>query len=465
MATKHNFALPITDENTLKAFVRFAWGVEIPNKRICENHCTPWEAFAGAYFCKNTVSVWKASRGFGGKSFLLSLLGLTEAVTLKADVNVLGGSGEQSERVLKYNQEFWRYKSAPRHLLASDPSKRQTALTYGNTIQALMASQASVRGPHPQRLRLDEIDEMDIKILDAAMGQPMNKERDGVLIKQQTVLSSTHQYADGTMTTILARAAEKQWALSEWCFLETAEPHGWLSTQEIEAKRQDVTKAMWEAEYCLQDPSPESRAIDPDKVSQMFKKSLGEFEGRNGEYVEIEPALYICKVCGKESTEQKECCSKQQEKAEYSTGADWAKKVDNTAIITLRTDCDPLRVVAFERCGRLPWPVMVKKFDDRVERYPGTATHDGTGLGDVVDGYITCSAESFVMVGRARSDLLSEYIAAVERCEIESPQIDFLESEHKYASVDDVFGRGHLPDSIAAMALAFRGRVTGIFFG
>jgi hypothetical protein len=36
-----------------------------------------------------------------------------------------------------------------------------------------MASQASVRGPHPHRLRLDEVDEMALDIFDAAMGQTL----------------------------------------------------------------------------------------------------------------------------------------------------------------------------------------------------------------------------------------------------------------------------------------------------
>ena len=59
------------------------------------------------------------------------------------------------------------------------------------------------------------------------------------------------------------------------------------------------------------------------------------------------------------------------------------------------------------------------------------------------------------MVGRARADMLSNYIASVERGEIESPFIRFMESEHRLASVDDVYGSGHLPDSISAMALAY----------
>jgi len=58
-----------------------------------------------------------------------------------------------------------------------------------------------------------------------------------------------------------------------------------------------------------------------------------------------------------------------------------------------------------------------------------------------------------MMVGRARSDMISDYIAAVERGEYSTPFIRFMEAEHRLASVDDVYGSGHLPDSIAAMSV------------
>jgi hypothetical protein len=347
-------------------------------------------------------------------------------------VRVLGGSGEQSENVHRYCREFWQYRSAPRQLLASDPIKRATRLVWGNSIEALMASQRSVRGPHPQRLRLDEIDTMDMAIFDAAMGQPMQGDSG---IPAQTVASSTHQYADGTMTKVLGRAAEMNWPVYEWCYKESSEPHGWLLNSEIERKRGEVTAVMWNVEYDLQEPSPESRAISTEHVRRMFDKGLGNWEGRPGEYLELEPP---------------------QENARYSTGADWARKVDWTVITTIRTDCRPMRIVAFERCQRLPWPVMVRKLDDRMRRYRGRGMHDGTGLGDVVEGYLTTGVTPFIMVGRARSDLLSEYISAIERDEILSPHIRFMEAEHRLASVDDVYGSGHLPDSIAAGALAYR---------
>jgi len=423
----HRFHLPITDESTLKSFVQYAWGVTIPDRQICEGHTTPWRAFCDAYFAKSSVSVWKASRGFGGKSYLMALLALTEAVTLKASVNVLGGSGEQSERVLEYNAQFWQHPGAPATLLEGDP-KRETRLAWGNSIKALMASSRSVRGPHPVRLRIDEVDEVDLSILDAAMGQPMS---DGD-IRAQTVLSSTHQYADGTMTEILRRASQKGWPVYHWCYRENLEPWGWLSVDEVEQKRNDVTQAMWDAEYELQEPNPSSRAIDSAAVAAMFNRSLGVYEGRNREYIELEPP---------------------QPKATYVHGADWARKEDWTIICTARTDTSPKRLVAFERMGRLPWPVMVARFDDRIKRYGGFAAHDGTGIGDVVAGYMNSSARPIMMVGRARSDMISDYIAAVERGEYSAPFIRFMEAEHRLASVDDVYGSGHLPDSIAAMSV------------
>ena len=407
------------------------WGVQIPDLQVCPDHTTPWRAFADAFFARAPVSVWHGSRGFGGKTFLLALLGLTEAALLGTDVNVLGGSGEQATRVHEYMAQWWNLDSAPRQLLASDPSKRETRLAGGNFIRALMASSRSVRGPHPARLRVDECDEITLPILDAAFGQPMTQHG----IATQIALSSTHQYADGTFTEVLRRAAARGWPVYRWCWRETVEPHGWLTQEEIDRKRSEVTEAMWLSEYDLQEPAPDSRAIAPDKVAAMFCRDLGAYEGAAREYIELEEP---------------------QPEARYATGTDWARKQDWTIIPTLRTDCKPLRLVAFERRGREPWPAMVARLDERMARYRGVGSHDGTGVGDVVAGYLQSDVEPFIMVGRARSDLLTEYIAAVERGEILSPYIHCMETEHRLASVDDVYGGGHLPDTIAAMALAYR---------
>lgn len=416
---------PKTDSE-LKAFLCERFGVRLPDTKTCEKHSTPFRAFADAYFARSPVAVWKASRGFGGKSYLLSLLGAVEAATLHADVTILGGSGEQATRVHEY-MAGWFVR-----LGFEDTTKRETVLPSGGRVRALMASSKSVRGPHPQRLRIDEADEVDITLIDAAMGQPMSKPG----VPKQTVFSSTHQYPDAAMTELLRRAEENSWEVKEWCWKESsAPPDGWLSQEEIESKRAEVTSAMWAAEYDLQEPSPEGRAIMPEKVDACFRKELGEREGRLGEPCEFEPPV---------------------EGATYATGADWAKSKDFTVIDTLRTDVRPMRRVAWIRLGRMPYPLMISKFDERVSRYPGPACHDATGLGEVVADYQTSEAEGVKLVGQQRTDVFSKYITAIEGGVIESPRIRYCEGEHRYCVNDDLYGGGHPPDSFVAGAMAYK---------
>lgn len=407
----------------LKAYLVNRLAITIPDTHVCPNHSTPFEAFSEAYFAEYGVSVWKASRGFGGKSYLLALLSHVEADTLGAEVSLLGGSGEQSTRVLEYLQKW---------ASAEENIQRRTRYKSGGLVTALMASSKSARGPHPQRLRLDEVDEMDLAILDAAMGQPMSTER----VPKQTVMSSTHHYAAATFTEVLKRAQANGWPVREWCWRETsAEPDGWLTAAEIESKRSEVTDAMWKAEYDLQEPSPEGRAILPEAVDACFRKELGEYQGETGREVIIEAP---------------------QQGATYATGADWAKKQDFTVIDTLRTDCRPMRRVAWIRLQRMSWPMMIAKFDERVAKYKGPACHDATGLGDVVGDYQKADARGVVLTGQTRSDVFTKYIAAIENKTIESAAISYCEGEHRYCTNEDLMGSGHPPDSFVAGAMAYR---------
>jgi hypothetical protein len=174
----------------------------------------------------------------------------------------------------------------------------------------------------------------------------------------------------------------------------------------------------------------------PEAVGAMFRRSRGDYAGNNGEYLEIEPP---------------------QPGALYQHGADCARANDWTIICTVRIDGSPARLVAFERTGRRPWPQMVARFEERIQRYGGGACHDGTGLGDVVDGYLAKPAEKVLLVGRTRSDLLSNYVNLVEKGGIVAPMITYAYREHLYASLADLYGSGHLPDTICAMALATKG--------
>lgn len=431
--------------------VQAIWGYRIPRTRVCPGHVSPFEAFADAYFARSPIAVWKASRGFGGKSRTLGVLGLTELAMLGAEVNVLGGSGAQSLNVSQTAQEAWGHYAAPRQLLSQPPTKFDTHLTNGGHMRSLMASQTSVRGPHPQRLRLDEIDEMDLEILEAAQGQPMRKRGPYGLIETNTVYSSTHQYPDKTMTEILKRAREKGWPIYEWCWRETSNLiDGWLTPDEVERKRLEIPTHMWETEYDLQEPSVQGRAIDTAAVERCFDAELGVFSGKQP-YMLPHIAGHV-----------------------YITGVDWAKESDMTVVVTYDTTTLPWVCVGWQMMNRQPWPEMIRKATTQWQVYGGKLVHDATGLGNVVHDWIRDMMPPHLLpdvyplvmsAGRERSNLFSEYITGIENDDIRYPRIEYAYNEHKYVTVDDLYGRGHPPDSVVAGALPWTQRRHRVVLG
>lgn len=423
------------DRDELWWTVKALWGLTIPRTQVCPHHSTPFEAFAQAYFGEVPVSIWWGSRGLAGKSYLLACLSLTEAALLGAEVVVLGGSAQQSLNVHTHTQTMWQYPNAPTDLLDGDPSQFITRLKNRSWIKALMASQKSVRGPHPQRLRLDEIDEMDMDILEAAQGQPMSK--NGIV--SQTVMSSTWQYPNATMAAIMRRARENGWPMHAWCFRETSNPiDGWLTKDDVARKKLEMPKKMWETEFELTEPSFEGRAIDTAAVDAMWDPALGEYEGKVGENIVIEGPM---------------------EGGTYVHGVDWAKQSDYTVFTTWRTDVNPWGLVAFKRTHREPWPKMIADLNARLRVYGGYLVHDATGVGNVVDDLIDWprrQMKAIVMMGRDREARFVEYISGIEQGGLKAPRIQWPWEEHRYVVHKDLFSTGgHPPDSFVAGSMAW----------
>lgn len=438
---------PPRDKWELQALVKLFFGYTIPDKNVCEGHTAPLDAIWHGYNATFPIIIWVASRGFGGKSTLLGTLGVLEMLT-GMKVIVLGGSSQQSRRVVEVTDDIWEYTlklpdgseiEAPlAHLLADTPRMMETRAKNGAWLRAITASTTSARGPHPQRLNLDEIDEMDPVVFEAAMGQTMMA---GTNFTPGTVLSSTHQYPDKTMTMALERARERGWPVMRWCYKENLESNGgWLPEKEIERKKSEVSAHMFRVEYDLQEPSIEGRAIDTDSIEVMFDRELGEFEGNLGERIIIE---------------------KPTNEGRYVTGVDWARKNDFTVITTWRTDLGRWKLVAFERINRIPWPAIVAKVDKRIDDYGGQLVHDQTGSGDVVNDYLLHDARGEILIGRKRSDMFSDWVVAIENGDVEAPRIDWMYREYLYTTVDDLYGQGqsaHPPDSFVSGALAWSRR-------
>ena len=97
--------------------------------------------------------------------------------------------------------------------------RTRRSLVNKSNINILTASSKSVRGPHPQKLKLDEIDEFDDKIYEAAM--PIPKTKKG--IKASVQIYSTMHKAYGLMNRVITEAAQSGYKIYKWCVFDVME--------------------------------------------------------------------------------------------------------------------------------------------------------------------------------------------------------------------------------------------------
>jgi hypothetical protein len=431
---------PQTDDE-LYHLTQALWGHTIPRHKVCPDHDAPFDAFATAYFNREPQILIHGSRGLSGKSRLMSILGLTMAAVKGGDVNIVGGSLNQSQNIHDTIREAFEHDNAPTYLVKKE-SASLIHLTNKAKIKPLTASQKTVRGPHPPTLLLDEIDEMDQAIFDAAKGQPMpQKNYLGEKIAAQTAMSSTWQYPDKVFASELKRFEDEGLPIFRWCYKDTSNPvDGWLDPEFVEQKRREMPAEMWRVEYDLGEPSIGNRAFDSEAVEKTF--SL--------------PTTTVKEKLAKDYQEYQ--FEEYKFDGEYVIAADWAKSQDFTVFTIYECSVMPARVVYWVKMRRRPYPVMIEHYNRLMKKYYAEAIHDATGLGNVVSDYLDTRARGFQMTGEKRDKMLSEYINAVENDKIRAPRTNDFYKMHLYCSVEQIYSRGkefHLPDEVCSMALGW----------
>ena len=188
----------------------------------CRNkdHVSPFKFFSDVLLGNvNDYIVW-ANRS-GGKTYLAGLLSwILSSFQNKRETKILGGSGEQSEKVYKAMNSFWDLTNLRNRYLAKEPMITKTQWKNGSEVSILTASQKSVRGAHQQILLLDEIDEMDRDIYEAALQQPQTMHG----IPASTGRFSTNHHYGGTMDFAIESAKKNPYVkIYKYCIWEVLE--------------------------------------------------------------------------------------------------------------------------------------------------------------------------------------------------------------------------------------------------
>jgi hypothetical protein len=297
-----------TNERSLRRWVENFAGIDIPEVPVCHGHTAPWSFFADFHLRRPSVALVLGPRG-GGKSFLSALdTHIVSRFETGHATRFLGGSLAQSQQAYLAINELAR--SDPALKLVTERSARYR---NGSEIRMLAASATSVRGPHVPSLKLDEVDEIEPEIRDAALGMCMNRKGAGAAV----LMTSTWHRVGGPMADLMERALAGEFPLYRFCVFEVLE-------------RCPTERSGAELEKCPECPifkwCHEDRELDPNRLPKA-KRS-------NGHYG-IEALIQKVKLVGRSVFESDYLC-----RGPKADGL-WFSGFDSLTHVTASAEYDP----------------------------------------------------------------------------------------------------------------------------
>lgn len=190
-------------------------GARVPTVAVCRGHCAPADFLERWTFDPPPMSLVLGPRG-GGKSYLSALHTHMESMAYpRLGTRILGGSMSQSEQIYNALRDLHAGPTVMSRLTKQQAEYRITDAT----VAILAATPTSVRGPHVARLKLDEVDEIEDDIRDAAFGMCMAKHG----VPGAVMMTSTWHRVGGPMSQLIDRARGGDFPLYAFCVFDVLE--------------------------------------------------------------------------------------------------------------------------------------------------------------------------------------------------------------------------------------------------
>lgn len=131
------------------------------------------------------------------------------------------------QRQCELRREGWRHKKQRNHKVVSvefygyEDVYDMEVEKYHNFVANGVVVHNS---PHPPKVRLDEVELFDWRVLQEAFSMPASKTTSGgEFIKSQMILCSTRKYGHGVMQRLLKEAKKRRISVYVWCVFESLE--------------------------------------------------------------------------------------------------------------------------------------------------------------------------------------------------------------------------------------------------
>ena len=207
----------------LDFFFREYLELNLPKKRICSNHLSPFEIICDIFFSQPPMSLWISSRG-SGKTRTLANLDTIMLLT-KPDYNIIHSAAIQAQTNQAYNYFLASHKyKGIKDMVDGDPTRDKTKFLNQSQISLITMTYQGTNSPHVPYLAVDEIELIrDWGILQEAFCIPQTHRFNGTQYKSQTVMMSTRKWDDGIVSRIVEEAKTRNIRVYESCVYEVLE--------------------------------------------------------------------------------------------------------------------------------------------------------------------------------------------------------------------------------------------------
>ena len=214
----HYITHGIETDDELHSIIRVFLGYNIARTNCCPHHVAPFSFIADQYFERHNEVIGFANRT-GGKTLNVAILNVCEAV-FKGGLEILSAGAvlDQAKRGYGYFSEM--IMANPQMAMKIMSMNQQLTLINNRAkVGIIMATWAGFNSPHPQKLRVDEIEMVTWQLLMQGLSTPISNDR----WSQGICLTSTRKVVAGTMQRMLDEADERGFKIYNWCIFDVLE--------------------------------------------------------------------------------------------------------------------------------------------------------------------------------------------------------------------------------------------------
>jgi hypothetical protein len=219
---------PKTDDE-LHDWIKENLGMDIPRKRVCPDHQSPFEFLADIYFERVTSAIAVANRG-GAKTMISAIIHLLNSLFKPGCESASVGAVEQQSQRAYGNLKILLKSHGKVQVHSDHPDlersvQRETIFKNGSVLEVIIGTPAGVNGPHPQKVHTDEVELMHPEVFQESRN--MSQSKDGIMA--QDWITSTRKRAHGPMQKLLDEnieaeraGADPPYSVYTWCVFESA---------------------------------------------------------------------------------------------------------------------------------------------------------------------------------------------------------------------------------------------------